>query len=285
MLNRALTVVYSLAKNVPCYDVYNALMAGEQRRRQLDYRWINVEFVPGPNEGFGEKDLWPYTRAAREHMMRHVCMPLCALLPSVHKTTWLKRPEQATEGIKHGTRTFAEFMTAYEAGIRPLRPNIPYERQHGLVTITLREAEHWPSRNSNVLEWMKAAHHLVVEGYKVVFVRDTHKAHEPLVGFTTLPDASLKISHRAALYCSADVNLFVNNGPAWFSLTLDAPTLIVKPSVEDAGKAAKAETLEKLGVLPTLKGAPGHQRVVPVSDTADNILAAFADFMERRQAA
>lgn len=83
----------------------------------------------------------------------------------------------------------------------------------GAVTITLREAEHNTARNSLVGEWIKFAGWLQARGEKVVFVRDTAKALEPFGGFATCPEASLDLAERLALYESAKLNFFAENGP------------------------------------------------------------------------
>src|SRR5262245_34722595 len=62
---------------------------------------------------------------------------------------------------------------------------------HGIepVTITLREAEHVPYRNSNLAAWAKFAREIEDAGEHVIVVRDTAKAMEPLGGLNTIPAA------------------------------------------------------------------------------------------------
>jgi hypothetical protein len=96
-----------------------------------------------------------------------------------------------------------------------------------VVSITLREAKYQPHRNSNLPEWLKFADWLKERGEQVVFVRDTDKAEEELEGYDTLPEASLDLDVRMALYQQAKMNYFVSNGPAvmpWFS---DAPWMMI----------------------------------------------------------
>jgi hypothetical protein len=52
----------------------------------------------------------------------------------------------------------------------------------GAVTITLREAVHFPARNNRVLDWIEVAKWLSRQGDRVVIIRDTAKAAEPIVG-------------------------------------------------------------------------------------------------------
>lgn len=87
-----------------------------------------------------------------------------------------------------------------------------------IVTITLRETFADVERNSRIEEWVKFAANLDPQEYLPVFVRDTHAAlgedipqlHE----FIVFKEAPWNIALRMALYESAYLNLFVNNGPA-----------------------------------------------------------------------
>jgi len=95
------------------------------------------------------------------------------------------------------------------------------------VTITLRESkEKWKFRNSNVDEWLKMAEYLEARGERVVFVRDTDFADEPITGYNTCPDASKDIHARLALYEAAKCNLFVSNGPWMLALHGSRPWLM-----------------------------------------------------------
>lgn len=93
------------------------------------------------------------------------------------------------------------------------------------VTITLREAEHWKHRNSNIEAWSRVGHELRRRGENVVFVRDTAKAGEPFEDFVTLAEAATDINVRAKLYAQAKCNLFVSNGPWWLGLFGTRPWL------------------------------------------------------------
>lgn len=81
------------------------------------------------------------------------------------------------------------------------------------VTITLRETSTYEKRNSNLAAWLKFADDLERLGERVIFVRDTDKAGEPLLGRETCPTASVNLDVRTALYAVAKANLFVPNGP------------------------------------------------------------------------
>ena len=102
------------------------------------------------------------------------------------------------------------------------------------VTITLREAEHTPHRNSNLPEWLKLADWLEARGEKVIFIRDTAKADEPLEGYRTCPEASKVMHMRALMYSVAKANLYVSNGPMVFAYMGDRPWLVFN-AIDDTG--------------------------------------------------
>jgi hypothetical protein len=219
----------------------------------------------------------------RRQMLDRVVIPMCKMLPSADVVVRNDRPDRrdTRDGMGfltslYGLRMQVEVMAE---GIRPLRApsSLPEPK---LITITLREAEHWPGRNSNTEAWAQVARELE-RGYRVVVVRDTLRALEPLEGIETDPSASCFLEQRAALYCSAECNLFVNNGPAWFALALDAPVLMLKPTVERVQRSCSLDYFESCGIPfgGQIPGSPPHQRIVWADDTADEILTAFEGFM------
>jgi len=94
------------------------------------------------------------------------------------------------------------------------------------VTITLREAAYSSHRNSNMVEWLRFAEYLQAQGERVLFVRDTKFAVDPIDGYETCPAASIDIDVRLALYESAKCNLFVSNGPWSLALFGSKPWLM-----------------------------------------------------------
>jgi len=95
------------------------------------------------------------------------------------------------------------------------------------ITITLRETKgKHDFRNSNIDEWLKVAEYLEGRGERVIFIRDTALAREPITGYQTCPDAALDIHARLALYEAAKCNLFVSNGPWMLALHGTRPWLM-----------------------------------------------------------
>jgi hypothetical protein len=209
---------------------------------------------------------------------------MAKLLPSaeVEVRTDRPQPELNSIGFKAKRYGLAVQISAMKDGFRPLRvvdPD-PSVRWIKLVTITLREAAHWPARNSDLKAWVAAAQEIRKKGFQVIVIRDALRADEPLEDLLTAPLASVDLNHRARLYSAAVCNLFVNNGPAWFSLALDAPTLIVKPTLSNTSIPCISDTyFRNCGLPPGSQPPCPHQRIAWKMDTAGNILQAFDHFV------
>ncbi len=279
-----LTAYYDLHTSPPTYDIVAFLLAAENYRLERGEERIRIEILPGPAGGFRADRLWPFSVEERRLMLDRVALPMARMLPSADVVLRTDRPERRgcpPGSIGYMTRLYGlkvqvEMM---RRGIRPLRPKMPLPRDPELVTITLREADHWPGRNSNLPEWRRAAELIEARGYHVVVIRDTRMANVPFHGFTTSPVASRQLERRATLYREAAVNLGANGGPLWFALALDARTMIFRPTA----KGHPASSLDYLAAcgIPMggqIPGAPAYLRLVWADDTADEILAAFDDF-------
>lgn len=178
-----------------------------------------------------------------------------------------------------------EIVAAARRGERVPRLRSPREwtgkKNH--VTITLREAEHGQSRNSNIAEWLKVATALKNQGESIVFVRDTAKAHEPLPGFVTYPEASIDLHARLALYENSKVNMFVSNGPSGLALFGARPFLSFQAPDSGGGDEICNTPVfwEKYnGIKMGEEQYPWcspQQRIICLPDTFDNIMAAWHD--------
>lgn len=281
-----LTIYYDMEVAPPTYELVTFLCRAECERIARGHERVHVVFLPGPVDGFRRDRLWPYGTDARRAMLRDVAVPLCRLLPSVEMVT-VRNDRQGVPrdglGVLRRFYGFAEQVNACRKGVRPLRARGPaIGREADLVTITLREAEHWPDRNSSVADWLAAAQWMRdVQGLRAVFVRDAAKAGEGLDGFETDAAAATDIAARARLYSRAALNLFVSNGPAWLCAAMDLPAAIFRPVQEGSIRAFAANYLRECGVVPggQIPGAPSYLRLVWQRDTAENIVAAVERFL------
>lgn len=156
------------------------------------------------------------------------------------------------------------------------------------VTITLREAKHDVLRNSRNDVWLKFAKHLQDAGERVVIIRDTLKAGEPLAGFETCPEASTKLHFRLALYEQAKMNFFISNGPVTLAMFSEAPYIFINELLEHADSGNRAESWSVYhGTNPgdQLPWARPNQRIVWADETYETMCAAWDDFVAMKQAA
>lgn len=283
MRGQTLTAYYDLSVCPPTYDVVAFLQWAESERIERKAEGLEIVILPGPNDGFRNDTLWPHSIAERRALLDRVVVPMCELLPGASVRVAETREAPVAGSIGHGEYRIgtAVQVEAMRKGVRPLDAGVPVAFEPELVTITLRECEHWPERNSNLQGWMSFARNARRKGYRVVVVRDTLKADEPFGECITSPEASRDLHARARLYEAAVCNLFVNNGPAWLSLALDARTLIVKPTVEGAGPCFGKDYFRRCGIAPggEIPGAPSWQKIAWATDLDINIWAAFEAFM------
>jgi hypothetical protein len=283
---------YDLERNPPSYDVVAFLSLLDLKRSQRGSDRVHLHIIPGTGPGGFRNDglsLWPHSLEGREALLRNVCIPLCHLLPSIssiQRYVSRNRLPRIHWGLGERLVSLAEHLKALRAGSRPLRANSTattdqtIAKNQNLITITLRESEHHPLRNSRVEEWVKAAYKMQELGMRVVVVRDTLKASEPLYSLATDPWPARNIRSRAWLYASARLNMGVSNGPMWMALAMNAPLAMLRPVTEEAGGCYDSEFFRIAG-LPKGEqppGSPAHQRFFWEDDTYDNIMAAF-DYM------
>ena len=168
------------------------------------------------------------------------------------------------------------------------RPNIQaanevreYLKGRRPVVITLREANYYPTRNSNLEAWKEFARTC---GEDVIFVRDTSKADEPLPGFETCPRASKDLYFRLALMLSARCNLMVQNGPWMLTLYSPSPWLSfgqLHPEIPD-WRPGFPEWWEKHMGVPEGGQFPWsheNQRLIWRDDSLESIRDAWAQYL------
>lgn len=240
--------------------------------------------MPGPREGFRDDALWPFTAGGREKMLARVVEPLAHLLPSVVEVRRGSADELPAPSPRFGYRKQCYAAPRFllpnlASGIRPLRAEPVVGRY---VTITLRECEHWPTRNSNIGAWEEAAK-TIRDDIDVVVIRDETHAGEPLGEFAADETASTDLNRRAALYAGAALNLGVNNGPMWMAVAMDAPVLILKPT-DATAPACSAEDYAAGGVTPGNETPFGpRQRIVWADDTATAIIDGMSILRNERK--
>ncbi len=279
-----LHVCYDLATNPPTYDVCTFLGFAELARIEFEFSNIKVHILPGPYFGFRKDSLWPYTTEERNELLKNIVVPMFDLLPSVFKVEIHKtRLKEHSNFYGHMNRLISlpNFIKLMEAGIRPLRFPVTQTQIENLVTITLREADHHPLRNSNVAEWIKAAHILEKMGYIVIVIRDTLKSDQVIDGLQISMSASKNLLARASFYSRAVMNLGINNGPMWMAIMMNAPVLMLKPTTNILGGCYDDNFFKHCGLSPgaQLPTSPPYQHIAWLEDTCENIINSFNKVM------
>jgi hypothetical protein len=212
-------VCYNIPMSPLSFDFVNWLADAEMTRLR--------EGAPAPLKvgfWFGRDGKTGLNLMARRQMFEKVVRPALALMGAVEddRSAIVGRCKQffGMKDLLDGARAGDE-VPKFRAP-SAMREAMA-KRLGGAVTITLREADMFPHRNSNIPAWLRLADDLTARGERIVIVRDTARAHEPLGGYEICPEASIDLQWRAALYETAKMNLFVSNGPAGLSFLSDWP--------------------------------------------------------------
>lgn len=278
-----LQAVYDLRCSPPTYDSVGFAVASEMERQRQLADGIDFHILPGPSGGFRADRLPPFTIAEREQMRDQIVVPIFHLLPSCRSVTvHNERSKPGKFGFEERHYGFPEMLAAAKAGVYPLRDPLEHPRvDAGYITITLRESDYWPTRNSNIPEWLKVIEWLRNIGHRVIVVRETAKAWDVVgYGIEHDPNAALKLRLRANLYANAELNLFVNNGPAWVAMFLGAPCMIFKMTAPNAGVATDA-AFRQYG-LPRGSRWPNarpRQEIVWTDDDSASVIAAIENVL------
>lgn len=237
---KILTAVYDLAVSPPTYDFLSFLVEAERARKEGGYTAIDIVFQPGPIGGFRHDNL-PPSLEEREGMLYRVCVAACRLLPSVRNVVVLKDRAEIKDNVfpkdykydepvnHYGARYFKnaeKCLTATAGAKAEVRKRFPTR----YATITLRESQAWPDRNSNKEAWGKVEWALARMGLQTVVVPDTSDKDANVF--------SWDLDMRLALYEGAEMNLGVSNGPMAILYCSNAPYMVFKITAPNSPSAS-----------------------------------------------
>jgi len=284
-------VLYNVSK-MPCsFDFAPWLLSAEQQRiREGAPAPLKVAWFFGRDDNI-DNSLGTEQRRQNFH---GIMRPILDLIGAVEDPS-------ALNGRQPAEISLAPIVRAHRDGLELPTFKIPEHAKIGArgqflanlgrmpVTITLREAEHTPHRNSNLPEWLKLAKWLEDRGEKVIFVRDTAKADEPLPGWSTAPEASKQLHLRALLYSVAKANLFVSNGPMVFAYMGDRPWLVFN-AIDDSPEAkyhantsAGWREFTGIDVGGQFPWSRPDQRLVWANDTFEVMRSAWLEHIEPKK--
>jgi hypothetical protein len=209
-----LEVVYDLEHAPGSWDFLTSMLNAENFRKDHGYCRVRVNFKAGSNKGFRPQDPIWVSHENKTRMLNHVARPMLKLF-GYEEVAEVKEPKKFVYSPIFAVEHFRE--TGEHATFQASHAATEWAEQNydfRFITITLREADYWPQRNSNLDEWLKFANSIPDH---IIWVRDTDKATDPIGGYSICPEASKDIDKRLALYRRAEMNFFVNNGPAAFA--------------------------------------------------------------------
>lgn len=286
---KTLTAVYDLGVAPPTFDFLTFLSEADKARKEGNYEALDIVFEPGPMNGFRLDNLPPSVEI-REGMLHRVCVAACRLLPGVRSVSVLKT-RKAIEGdvfpknYQHHNHQLACYGAQhFKTSARPLRATKEARDQIAKLfptryaTITLRECDYWPERNSIRVSWDQAARELQFMGIKPVIVPDFNG--KGLLGFETFAQASVDLDLRLALYEKAEVNLGVMNGPMALCFLSECRYIVWKPVI---GRYTD-EMYTRFGINPGDQYGPNGW-VIWEEDTPESVLKGIADWFKEKKVA
>ena len=317
---------YDLQVTPISYDASWFAVLAERERRKKGLQKIHFIVVPGTKDGMREErkayEVAVPTKA-RIWRLYNIVMPILRHVPSFSGLSIL--PSRAAAGpmldaaknhvypefyetilpTAHWPGELLEDVPEYnwqrhrqdgsEIGILKSSPQgMEYiarwlqKRLHGrhLVTITIRNYNFMPKRNSNLESWALFANRLDSKKYLPVFVLDTEETLDltppVLNGCEVFYAASWDLALRMALYESSYLNLGVNNGPL-FMCILNARTRVLIFKILTSGVPQTSEEfVSSVGfkIGKQLPFSTPFQRLVWEDDSLEAIEREFFKFVQ-----
>ena len=246
-----LVAFYDLQVSPVTYDFAWFLVAADLERRRRQMARLHVVVVSGETWASGPESaeyLSVVNAGARRQRLFDILIPLTELMPSVGGVTAIEDRAVADRfwDSAHGRVFPADYSPALPYLSVPFPMMVTGAAQNGedvpslcvpeaacrwvetwrsqfcggrpLVTITIRDFDYQPKRNSNIADWVAFGGELRSEGFAVAVVPDMGRSLDSraMGQFGDLPvliEPAWHLIFRAALYEAAAVNLGVNTGP------------------------------------------------------------------------
>jgi hypothetical protein len=148
-------------------------------------------------------------------------------------------------------------------------------------TITLREAEYWPARNSNRIAWAQAARELQLIGMPAVVIPDTHGDSLPEVA--RMAPAAWDIDLRLALYEGAQLNMGVVNGPMVLMMFSKVPCPYILFQKDDETSPGTQESFMREQGFKRGDQWTDNGWTLWEDDTPDNVVRALKRWQDERK--
>lgn len=277
--HNTLEILYDLNFAPGSYDFFCAMVNIENFRSLNGFTRVHVHFKPGKDRGFRPNEIIELSHDYKKLMLNNVARPLLGLFGFIEVGSVSSKARQFQYLSRESLDLYREQKVMAE--YRPNEEALKWAEQFSdnPYVITLREADHWPTRNSRVEEWVKFAKTL---DRRVIFVRDTAKAHEPIDGFETCPEASIDVHKRLALYARAKMNFAVCTGPMMLAaFTQTIPYIYLLTSAPYPGYSREWQS-QAMGLID--QQYPWHdsktQRVVYADDDFESLYKIWGEMKD-----
>lgn len=160
--------------------------------------------------------------------------------------------------------------------------------QSKIVTVTIRAQQYDPARNTNLEAWNDLATWLDSHKFKLVVVPDADSLYSiPYERYANLSPLIKKefcfnIQLRAALYETAFINFFVNNGPSILSTFNRKSSYVIMNFLSEGSVVTNKDQLKALGHLKyedRLPWAKNNQKICRHPESLDTLIDQFKSFL------
>lgn len=275
--NSTLYAFYDLMGCGPTFDIAVFLGHCERERIKKGLKSIKLIIVPATPDFFA--GWYPASQETQSLRLQNIVLPVISMMKSCtgieicssrdealiidksiaeHKFPEDYSVERPTVNFYFRDRTNGEYPVQYiepsptsEDAVKSFFDKHLKGRKP--ITITLREtASINKDRNSNIPEWLNFAKYTEQNGFYPIILRDTDKVYlsdSKLKKYTVMPEASLNLDLRAALYKHSYLNLGVNNGPMMFCILMkNTKALIFKILSESSNVTSSVFLKEHCGL-------------------------------------
>jgi hypothetical protein len=310
--------VYDLSAGPVTFDFIYFLMMAEHFRATTGRLGLFVLFVPAPGDGFRRASPRDHflTQDRKLWRLLNLLAPCAALVPHCVGMHVCASRADAAELLREAApdRVFPPQFSLDNPTCPYSLPQILQCAQHGpdiralrapplaaalvqrwlrelgggkpVVSITLRQSDFQPARNSDLAAWRQFAGACTRMGFHPVFIPDTESLlngqQAALDGFTTLALPALSVGYRLAIYETCFLNMLTNNGPAALCMFHPSARSQIFKMIVASVPTCSAQFFISQGLLPgaQLPFAGAGQTITWQDDDADSLERSFVAAVE-----
>jgi hypothetical protein len=218
---------YDLNTSPATHDFCNWLARVEAHRRQQREPFVDIMFVLGDRKRSPRDKVYPYER--KVWRVHNLLMPLTRCLPSVRYIGIAESGEQTLNYVNVGSPVVNPFLKAPAAAASIAAAYLKGKKKP--ISITLRQSEFEPTRNSSGDQWGQVCDWLSARGYTPIYVPDgeaLQAGNAWVLDAETYTPAAMSPEIRLALYEQCVTNLMTTGGPMVLALMADVPLMAWK---------------------------------------------------------